>query len=750
MLQAGTILNDTYEIKEKIGVGGGGEVYKAYHERLKCDVVVKQIKENVKGILESRAEADILKSLKHTYLPRVYDFLEIDGEIYTVMDFIPGRNLSQEIKSGRVFTEEEVLKWMHQLAEALAYLHSLNPPVVHSDIKPANIMLTPEGNICLIDFNISLAFDKNLRTSTGISGGYSAPEQYNNIEKYMASAFADIVPRSTASALRGGEFDTSAATELLQTESLEATEVLNTDMLETEVLTEEEQGACVTVDTSTFTASDVVANAIGRGVDERTDIYSLGATMYHILTGIKPSNDFDRVVSITECDVKVREGLLKIITKMMQLDPKNRYANGGELLYALDHIYELEAEYRAKVRKRRVIILAVVLAVAAIIAITAGIVSHINKEKSDTYNRVLENAVANIESYEFENAESCINEALGVLPDRVDAYADYARLIYVKGDYEGCIDYCRDVINNPAYQIKSASDEAKLGDIYYILGNAYLNIKDYSNAAVCLEKAINHNEHNSLYYRDYAIAKARMGNLEEADNILESAVEKGLGKDSIYMVQGEISFVKMEYTEAEELLKKAISTAESAEISVRATNLLADVYKALGDAYIDDEITLLERSISESNGQASLEIIESLGEAYTRKAKADSANAKNWYNKAISAFEDIYGRGYVSYQVMENLAILYEDTNEFVKSEEILKEAAEKYPNDYRPYKRLAFLEADKQQYKANENRNYRKMAEYYDLAVGKYKIATEAGTYDAEMQILDNLMRDIKAGGWL
>ena len=195
MLKPGEILNGTYRIEEKIGAGGGGEVYRAYHERLQCDVVVKQIKENVKGIIEGRAEDDIMKSLKHTYLPRVYDFLEIDGEVYTVMDFIPGKNLSQEIKSGRVFTEEEVLKWMHQLAEALSYLHALNPPVIHSDIKPANIMLTLENNICLIDFNISLAFDKNLRTSTGISGGYSAPEQYNNIAKYVSSAIEGTVPQ---------------------------------------------------------------------------------------------------------------------------------------------------------------------------------------------------------------------------------------------------------------------------------------------------------------------------------------------------------------------------------------------------------------------------------------------------------------------------------------------------------------------------------------------------------------------------
>lgn len=191
MLEKGKVINGTYTIMEEIGSGGGGVVYKAYHERLKIQVVVKQIKENVKGILEGRAEADILKRLKHMYLPRVYDFLEDDGEIYTVMDFIPGKSLDKVLMETKEIPPKQVLKWANQLAEALDYLHSQNPPIIHSDIKPANIMLTPEGDICLIDFNISLVFDNSMRTSTGISGGYSPPEQYWDFNNYQQYASTD-------------------------------------------------------------------------------------------------------------------------------------------------------------------------------------------------------------------------------------------------------------------------------------------------------------------------------------------------------------------------------------------------------------------------------------------------------------------------------------------------------------------------------------------------------------------------------
>ena len=170
---------------EELGSGGGGTVYKAYHERLQKYVVVKEIKERVKGILESRAEADILKELKHANLPQVYDFLEINGEIYTVMDFVPGESLDKALDHNGPFDSKTVYKWALQLADALKYLHSQNPPVIHSDIKPANVMLTPKGDICLIDFNISLAFDEGMLTSAVISGGYSPPEQHPDFVSYQ-------------------------------------------------------------------------------------------------------------------------------------------------------------------------------------------------------------------------------------------------------------------------------------------------------------------------------------------------------------------------------------------------------------------------------------------------------------------------------------------------------------------------------------------------------------------------------------
>ena len=148
--------DDTYDIICELNSGGGGIIYKAYHKRLNKYVAVKRIKNSVKDKIDVRGEADILKNLRHAYLPQVYDFIQVGDEYFTVIDFIEGVSFDTLLKQGYRFPQERIIKWCRQLCEAVDYLHSQNPPIIHSDIKPANVMLTATDDICLIDFNISL------------------------------------------------------------------------------------------------------------------------------------------------------------------------------------------------------------------------------------------------------------------------------------------------------------------------------------------------------------------------------------------------------------------------------------------------------------------------------------------------------------------------------------------------------------------------------------------------------------------
>ncbi len=755
-MERGKKLNGTYTLIDEIGSGGGGVVYRAYHERLKTYVVVKKIKENVKGILDGRAEADILKKIKHTYLPRVYDFLEIDGEIYTVMDYIPGKSLDKALAEEGRFPQKQVLAWAEELAEALEYLHNQNPPVVHSDIKPANIMLTPEGKICLIDFNISLAFDSGMKTSTGISGGYSPPEQYPNLARYRQFAEERKKPsfqdetrtmtsgRGAATVTADAGFADPGETATVTATADSRMEAGRTETVEADGRTE--AGRTETAETETE-ADRTIRGTIGRGVDERSDIYSLGATLYHLVTGIKPGRDFEQIVPIDQCGTELSEGFVHILQKMMELRPEDRYQNGGELLHAFRHIYELDTEYqnyRKRRRNRKLLTGVLYLAGAALLGSGWAVRQ---REKDTAYNRGMEQAEACMAEGSFDEAFAVLSSAMEIRPERIEAYGSETLRLYQTGSYDDCIRYAVDILLNPVYRVEDEKDRSVLGDIYYVLGNCYMEKEDYSNAELNLKNAIDQYSQNSLYYRDYAITLAKQGRVQEAESVLEQATALHLGEDSIYMVQGEIAFAKGDQKAAQEYLLRAVSAAEDDQLRKRAVLLCDRIYRELGTAYIDQEIGLLEQEENRFGGAASaMNLSERLADAYARKAEADESVRQEYYEKALERFEYLYENGYSTRQMMENIAILYEQMDQYNEAEDMLMQMLEKYPDSYAVYKRLAYLEADQQQNKENADRDYRQMKEYADRAMELYDDQGQ----DQEMQMLKQMLVDLADGGWL
>ncbi len=177
-----TLLYDRYKILNKLGQGGMGAVYLAYDTRLETQVAVKSnfnpAPESVEQFLQ---EARLLASLKHPNLPRVIDYFVIGNEQYLVMDFIPGDDLSKRLKTSGVQDLEKVLNWADHLCDALNYLHKQKPAVIHRDVKPANIKITPDGELFLVDFGIAKAAGAAQETASGAAGytpGFAPPEQY--------------------------------------------------------------------------------------------------------------------------------------------------------------------------------------------------------------------------------------------------------------------------------------------------------------------------------------------------------------------------------------------------------------------------------------------------------------------------------------------------------------------------------------------------------------------------------------------
>ena len=180
MIHEGEILNGTYQVMKQIGRGGSGLVFLAYHRNLRKYVVIKRVQSGLGNLETLRAETDILKNLRHTNIPNVYDFLVRDGEVFTVMDYIEGTSFEKLPAGGRRISEKSLTGMMTQLADVLPYLHKNKPPVIHSDIKPDNLILNREGLVCLIDFNISVS--SNVASSlSGYSMHFASPEQWQRV-----------------------------------------------------------------------------------------------------------------------------------------------------------------------------------------------------------------------------------------------------------------------------------------------------------------------------------------------------------------------------------------------------------------------------------------------------------------------------------------------------------------------------------------------------------------------------------------
>lgn len=303
MAVVGNIIEGKYEILTLIGKGGMSEVYLAIDKNLNKQWAIKEIKKkawdknNELVIQSALAEANMMKKLDHPCLPRIVDIIDKEDAIYVVMDYIEGEPLNKILAKTGAQTQETVIEWAKDLCEVLDYLHTQNPPIIYRDMKPANIMLPPNGNIKLIDFGIAREYKEHNMEDTVSLGtkGYAAPEQF------------------------GGQGQT----------------------------------------------------------DARTDIYCLGVTLYHLLTGKNPCEPPYEIYPIRYWNAELSSGLENIILKCTQLNPEDRYQSCAELFYALMHYEEADESYRK--RKKKKLKLFFTMAILSVLFLVLGISGQIIK-----------------------------------------------------------------------------------------------------------------------------------------------------------------------------------------------------------------------------------------------------------------------------------------------------------------------------------------------------------------------------------
>ena len=271
MLTPETVLQGRYRIVRQLGQGGMGAVYEAIDQRLDTTVALKETlfsEERLRKQFER--EARLLARLHHPALPRVSDhFSEGDGQ-FLVMQFIPGDDLSEMMTRKRgPFPADQVLTWADQLLDALDYLHTQDPQIIHRDIKPQNLKLTSRGQIILLDFG-------------------------------LAKGQAGDISRINTAASIFGYTPNYAPLEQIQ----------------------------------------------GLGTDSRSDLYSLAATLYHLMTGVKPPDALTRaaalvngqpdpLVNASQANPAVAPEVDHVLANAMAQNREQRYGSADEMRKAL-------------------------------------------------------------------------------------------------------------------------------------------------------------------------------------------------------------------------------------------------------------------------------------------------------------------------------------------------------------------------------------------------------------------------------
>lgn len=667
---------NTYEVIAQIGMGNSGIVYKARHRNLDKFVVLKKIKANAINIADNRAEADVLKNLKHAYLPQVMDFVEDNGDIYTVMELISGNSFKQYLDAGTAFPEKSEIIWMKQVAATLCYLHNQKPPIIHSDLKPGNIMLTNSGNVCLIDFNISFSLGGN-----GFVNGYT--KNYASPEQIRAWKYNQTQPNPS----------------------------------------------------------------LRKKIDKRSDIYSMGATFYHIVTGSKPMPDDNGYVQdIREKKPEMNQLFGAVIMKCLEPDLKKRYQRAEDVLYDLQTMAQTSKEYRSLLRKQKII--SGVLAGGMILFAGLALAGYfrIDSEKMARYEDNVTQEEKCIKNGDYDQLDEYYQQAVKLYPGKMDAYLQKALALNRQKEYEDCINF----INTNILNSKSVMNDDSEDSVYYLLGDCYSQLEDYEQAAEYYNSAIEANPENGNYYRDGAIMEAYCGNTDKAQELMETAKEKGLDTTEVNYVDGEIKYSKGDYEDARSIFQKCIEDSDDAYIQMRSYIMEAKCIDKQDDS-VDGKkrkMKLLKKAKKELPKENNIGILEELAQTYSDLGN-DTGDI-DYYQKALSVFEQIQSQGMGNYSTGYNISVLYQNMGDYDSAERELMQLLDNYGEDYKTYKSLAFLEGYRQEQLTKEQRDYSKFKEYYEKAYDLYQSQLSSNANDMEMDRLEEQYNQAVSNGWI
>lgn len=748
-LELGLAGQDYEDIRPLNSKAGMSDLFCAHKKGMNIDVVIKRVQRSVQSNIDEKNESEILKKLKHQYLPQIYDIIPgEDGYLYTVMDLIRGVNLQDYVKENGPITQKQAHLWGCQLCEAVQYLQEekdQKPVIIHCDIKPRNVMVTENGDICLIDFGTSLISKENTQASSFLTPGYAAPEQHYLVTHRKKDESAS-------------QFDSSGLTYAEHTENFTSEETLLAGVEGTVLAPDLEE---VTV----FAPLDSKIERIPQKTEKKiqkiagltnekeyklskaTDIYAIGATLYYAVSGKRPEAATQEVCPLGKLKPAISDSMITIINRAMSKEPEKRFRDATAMLEALNNVDQLDQSYRQYVVQKRV--MTVLLSMAFIISMSSTGIGfyQMRSERENTYLNIISQAEEAKEKGYYEDGRALLETAIQQQPSRADAYISLGVLLYQQGEYQAALDGLENAFRSGNLKQENI-DKSIQGELYYVQGSCLYELKQYNEAIEAFQRAIEVSETVTAYYRSLAIALANNNQIQKAQSVLEELARRGATSSDCNIVSAEIAAMQGENKVALELYEKVFNEADDQQLLSHAYLAAAQLRKDEGD--LKAAAVILEKSQKRLDSNHNILQQVMLADLYSQMALQYPADEEEYYKKAESVLLNLINSGRGTFATRLNIANVEQALGNYEDAEQYLLELQQLYPQDYRAEMQLAYLYIDWQGTLNIEQRDYDKAISCYDSAKEKYQQAIANGQEDQNMVILTNLIDQLQSAGWL
>ena len=476
--------------------------------------------------------------------------------------------------------------------------------------------------------------------------------------------------------------------------------------------------------------------------DVRTDIYSLGVTMYHLLTGKSPYAPPYQFVPARQLVPELSHGMEYILNRCVQSEPADRYQSVDELLDDLDHIYRYDKAWQKYQNARRIRVAVIAVMLAASVGLMAGGRLLMGQEKEARYTALLAQASGQYTA-DPDGAMAALDQARSLFPDRMDADRQQTYALYLNGRWQDCVDYGTAAMERHGQDLQTLMT----------VSSARFELGEYEAAAEGFALGGDLSVDN---LRDYAVCLGRLGRTDQAEAVLADLTGRGADPAVTTYVQGEVWYARQDYLSAESAFLEALEQSGGGALARRCYLSLGELYRdcaalvRVNQSPIACPATrsaeLLSAAVVQEGMRYDSTLWEMLALAYFEAYHTDKSVDPNYLNKAADCFTRVIELGVTKEYLYSNLYTIYYEMAEYGKAEQALQDYEAMFPDDYMPHALRGMMLITIENGKSQSGRDYRPALREYETAGSMLRSSDNTAYYQQLGSLIDALRRN----GWL